>query len=469
MTQAPHDAAPRYRLDARIATGGMGEVWRATDTVLHREVALKILKHEYADDPTFRTRFQAEARHAASLHHPGVAAVFDFGELPPEQMADGTGVPRPYLVMELVPGQPLSALLRKGTPMDPGTAADLVAQAADAVAAAHALGIVHRDMKPANLLVTPEGRVKITDFGIARAISGAAVTQTGQVLGTPAYLSPEQAEGKPATEASDIYSLGIVLYECLAGRRPFDSANPVGTAIAHLREEPPPLPDGVPDHLRQATAVALAKDPAQRFATMSAFAGALRGTETVAAPAPAAAAVDADPTATRVMAVPPAAPATPTADTRRRRAPAWLPWVLAAAAVLAVVLLVALLGQSADDPDRSGSDSGPGGTSASTGPSATPSATQEPAPSTVEVDADDYRGQPKDTAKAALEDLGLKVKEQRVENDGSLTPDTVLDVAPVGTLEEGAEVTLTVAGPAPKPTHEAPGHSKGKGPKKDKD
>ena len=484
MTQAPHDAAPRYRLETLIATGGMGEVWRATDTVLDRVVALKVLKHEYAGDPTFRSRFEAEARHAASLYHPGVAAVFDFGELPPDP--ESGGVPRPYLVMELVPGRPLSELLR-GEPMDPEVAADLVAQAAEAVAAAHAIGIVHRDLKPGNLLVTPDGRVKITDFGIARALGGASVTRTGQVLGTPAYLSPEQAEGRPATEASDVYCLGVVLYECLAGRRPFERDTPVGTAIAHLRDDPPPLPDTVPRHLRDATMTALAKDPADRFASMADFAAALRGTGpatvTGQAAAPAAAA-DEGPTATRVLTVPgpgpAAAPAAPgPAREPRRRTPAWLPWALAAAAVLAVVLLVSLLGRP-DDPDRSGSNSGPGAgeETASTEPKPSPSPeqtptqeqttdTQEPAPETVEVNADDYRGLDKKTAHDQLKALGLKVREETVDNDGSVEKDTVLDVTPVGTLQKGDEVTIVVAGPPPR-EDEPPGHSKGKGPKKPK-
>ena len=141
--------------------------------------------------------------------------------------------PQPYLVMELVRGEPLSALLRGGEPMPAETAADLVGQAVDGIAAAHALGIVHRDVKPANLLVTPDGTVKITDFGIARAADAVALTQTGQVIGTPQYLSPEQAEGKPATQASDIYSLGVVLYECLAGHRPFDADSSVATALVN--------------------------------------------------------------------------------------------------------------------------------------------------------------------------------------------------------------------------------------------
>ncbi|MGZ5405774.1 MAG: serine/threonine-protein kinase, partial [Nocardioides sp.] len=162
------DDAHRYRIDSRIATGGMGEVWRATDTTLGRTVAVKLLKHEYADDETFRSRFASEAQHAAALHHPGVAAVYDFGE------ATGGDGPRPYLVMELVDGQPLSALIRPGQPLDPDVTRDLMAQAADAIGAAHLAGIVHRDVKPANLLVTPDRRVKITDFGIARATEGMA-------------------------------------------------------------------------------------------------------------------------------------------------------------------------------------------------------------------------------------------------------------------------------------------------------
>ncbi len=202
------DDAHRYRLDSRIATGGMGEVWRATDTVLGRTVAVKLLKAEYADDATFRSRFETEARHAAALSHPGIAAVYDFGQAHPD---DGSGTPRPYLVMELVEGQPLSQLLRPGQPLDPDVTRDLLAQVGDALGAAHRAGIVHRDVKPANLLVTPDRRVKVTDFGIARAAEGMALTQTGQVMGTPQYLSPEQAEGgagdrRPPTSTPSAWS-----------------------------------------------------------------------------------------------------------------------------------------------------------------------------------------------------------------------------------------------------------------------
>jgi len=273
------DDGGRYRLDSRIATGGMGEVWRGTDTVLGREVAIKLLKHEYADDEAFRSRFETEARHAGSLHHPGIATVFDFGE---GSSADGSGAPRPYLVMELVDGQPLSDLLRPGEPMDADVTRDLLGQAAEAIGVAHAAGIVHRDIKPANLLVTPAREVKITDFGIARAAEGMALTQTGQVMGTPQYISPEQARGTTATPASDVYALGVVAFECLAGRRPFVADTPIATALAHLREPVPPLPPEVPADLAAVVRKAMSKEPGDRYADGAAFAAALRDPVTAA-------------------------------------------------------------------------------------------------------------------------------------------------------------------------------------------
>ncbi|MFC6286994.1 serine/threonine-protein kinase [Nocardioides sp. GCM10027113] len=359
------DAASRYRLDSRIATGGMGEVWRGTDTALGREVAVKLLKAEYADHPTFRSRFETEAQHAASLHHPGVASVFDVGEATP---TDGSGVHRPYLVMELVDGQPLSALLRPGQPLDTEATRDLMAQAADAIGAAHAAGIVHRDVKPANLLVTPDRTVKITDFGIARATEGMALTETGQVMGTPQYLSPEQAQGGTATPASDVYSLGVVAFECLAGERPFVAETAVATALMHLREPVPDLPSHVPADLAAVVRRAMSKSPEDRFPDATAFAAALRDPSSVAGAAAAAAgagaaaagAAAAEP-ATQVMgSVPPTGattvapaaatgPSGPTSGGPGKRLWLWL--LLAAAVVAAVVLLVVLAGGDDEEPD----------------------------------------------------------------------------------------------------------------------
>ncbi|WP_449064120.1 serine/threonine-protein kinase, partial [Planomonospora algeriensis] len=247
----------RYRLLERIAGGGMGEVWRARDELLGREVAVKLLRRHLADDPAFRGRFRTEARIAAGLADPGIAQVFDYGE------ADDVA----YLVMELVPGESLAAILARNGALSPEVALDVVHQTAKGLHAAHASGIIHRDVKPGNLLVTGTGTIKITDFGIARALESAPVTQTGTILGTAQYVSPEQASGIALTPATDLYSLGVVAYECLAGRPPFTAENQVAIALMHLNDPPPPLPASVPGPVRDLVAACLAKDPAQRPAS----------------------------------------------------------------------------------------------------------------------------------------------------------------------------------------------------------
>ncbi|VXB97069.1 protein kinase domain-containing protein [Citricoccus sp. K5] len=268
----------RYQLTERIAIGGMGEVWKAKDKILGRLTAVKILKEEYTGDANFLRRFRAEAQHTALLNHPGVANVFDYGE------EDGSG----YLVMELVPGPPLSAILDKEKVLSPDRTLNIIAQTARALSAAHAQGLVHRDVKPGNLLITPHGRVKVTDFGIARIADQVPLTATGQVMGTAQYLAPEQATGQQATGSSDIYSLGVIGYESLVGHRPFSGESQIAIALAQVNDPPPPLPDTIPEPVRALIMSMLAKEADERPANATALAEAaesLRQQDTASAAA----------------------------------------------------------------------------------------------------------------------------------------------------------------------------------------
>jgi eukaryotic-like serine/threonine-protein kinase len=263
----------RYRLTSRIAIGGMGEVWRAEDLVLNRVVAVKVLKSELTSDPTFLARFRAEARTTAALSHPGIANVFDYGEA---VLGGPDGLPTAYLVMEYVDGEPLSAILAREVRLVPPRALDIVRQAAAALEVAHRTGMVHRDIKPGNLLVAADGTVKVTDFGIARVADSVPLTQNGMVVGTAQYFSPEQAEGKAVTTASDVYSLGVVTYECLAGRLPFVADSAVAVAMMQIRDTPPPLPADVPPAVRELIARAMAKDLRLRYGTGGEYAAAIK-------------------------------------------------------------------------------------------------------------------------------------------------------------------------------------------------
>jgi serine/threonine-protein kinase len=257
----------RYRLEERIASGGMGDVWRCVDDVLGRTVAVKVLLPSLLEEPGFTDRFRAEARTMATINHPGVVDIYDYGSDPT------VGA---YLVMEYVEGDALSRTLARVGRLTPARTMALVAQAADALHAAHEKGVVHRDVKPGNLLVRPNGTLVLTDFGIARSAGAAQLTAAGSVLGTATYISPEQAMGEQATALSDIYALGVVAYQCLAGRRPFEGENPLEIAMRHVRETPPPLPPDIPPQVRAIVERAMAKDPASRWPTAAAFAGIAR-------------------------------------------------------------------------------------------------------------------------------------------------------------------------------------------------
>jgi eukaryotic-like serine/threonine-protein kinase len=262
--------AERYELEELVGTGGMSSVFRARDTLLDRRVAIKILHQHYLDDPEYVERFRREARAVARLSHPNIVTVIDRGE------DEG----RQYIVFEHVDGENLKELVVRAGPLPVRRAVELALFVADGLAFAHEHGLVHRDVKPQNVLLSREGDVKVTDFGIARSLDVEhGVTQTGTVLGTGEYLAPEQASGKPVSPATDVYSLGVVLWELLVGGVPFSGQNFVVVALRHVNEPPPPLRQLRPDvPLRLAAAVerALAKDPARRFVSMAELASELR-------------------------------------------------------------------------------------------------------------------------------------------------------------------------------------------------
>ncbi|MFL0580305.1 protein kinase domain-containing protein [Dietzia sp. 179-F 9C3 NHS] len=272
----------RYRLLRHIATGGMGAVWEADDAVLDRHVAVKILKPEFSSDAEFVERFRAEAKVTAQISHPGIAAVYDYGQV--DDPVSST--PLSYLVMELVVGEPLSDVLTREGTVPLRHTLDMLEQTGRALNAAHAIGLVHRDVKPGNILITPAGQVKLTDFGIAKSMGSATVTQTGMVVGTAQYIAPEQAMGHATTPAGDVYSLGVVGYECLAGRRPFVADSPVTVAMMHVRDTPPPLPGSLPGPVRRLVGYAMAKDPNRRYPDGRAFAEAVADVRAGRSPRP---------------------------------------------------------------------------------------------------------------------------------------------------------------------------------------
>ncbi|CAI9389563.1 serine/threonine-protein kinase [Microbacterium sp. T2.11-28] len=451
----------RYELESRIAIGGMGEVWEATDHVIGRTVAIKILKDEYMGDPGFLERFRAEARHAALVNHEGIASVFDYGE------ENGSA----FLVMELVPGEALSTILEREGSLSSDKTLDIVAQTASALQAAHAAGLVHRDIKPGNLLITPDGRVKITDFGIARIADQVPLTATGQVMGTVQYLSPEQASGHAASPATDIYSLGIVAYECLAGKRPFTGESQVAIAMAQINDTPPPLPPTVATPVQNLVMSMIAKKPDERPATASAVAraatalrrGDVAGAAAIVPAIAGAAAVD-DVTrlltgglgtdqATRLL------PATSVIDERveqtdepaeqkRKRSP-WT-WPLVALIVLLLLILggtiFALLnGGGGEEPAPSSPPPSSPSSSAPSTPPNTPS--PDPEPTSVDVATLNLEGETCESARSIAQGAGFTAGVQCTAGDPAPSADQeglVYRVQPEGDVPFTTALNLTV-------------------------
>jgi serine/threonine-protein kinase len=431
----------RYELLDLLASGGMGRVWRTRDRLLDRLVAVKVLRSEFTGNPAFLARFRAEAQHAAALHHPHIASVFDYGE------AEVDGERVAYLVMELVDGESLSQLLQRERRLDvPRTLAVLRSTAA-ALGAAHAAGLVHRDVKPGNVLVAADGTVKITDFGIAWSASSVPLTQTGQVIGTAHYLSPEQAVGGKATPASDVYALGAVAYECLAGRRAFEGENAVQIVVKHIHEHPEPLPPDVPVEVRRIIGRAMAKDPAERFPDGAALRNAV---DAVLAGEPR---VARSPTGTAVLPLPvlEAGAAPPAAAGRSAR---WAAGRRAAAGALAAIVAVLVVAAVAIGMNGGGGAPPAAGTS---GPSSGGTPEQVPeTPRPVEVAAADYVGRPVSDVQAELVDLGLVPLLEPVQTDD--TPEgQVTGIEPRGELAAGSAVTVSHAvapSAAPRPPAE---------------
>jgi serine/threonine-protein kinase len=451
MSDTSRLIAGRYQLHDRIAAGGMGEVWRALDIVLDRPVAVKLLRAGYASHRETLARFRAEARHAASVAHAGIAQVYDYGET-------GNGHP-PYLVMELVDGPPLTGLLGRGA-LDAGTAMDVIAQAAAALSAAHAVGLVHRDVKPGNLLIGPGGQVKITDFGIAHAAGSAPITRTGTLIGTPAYLAPERIAGGSATPASDLYSLGILGWECLAGAAPFSGLE-IEVALAHRDLPLPPLPPGVPEQVAALVGELTAKDPAARPATagqVARRAGLLRdafGPSALARDWPGNRSAALHRPATLSLAGADARTLTdlPVADPRPRsghrserpRRAALVAVPVAVAVALAGWLVSDLLGSASPARHGQAIPSAPAGARSS--------------PAVVAVSASALLGQPVEAVSRELRQEGLQVQ-IAWQPSGDQQPGSVISVKPAGPVSAGSTIFLTAA---IQPGHDHGNHGDGNG------
>ena len=423
----------RYSLTDRIAVGGMGEVWRARDKVLARPVAIKLLSPTLAGQPGFAQRFREEARNSAALGHPNIAGVYDYGE----------DAGAHWLVMELVEGQNLAQIIRDKGRIAAPQASSILSQAALALQAAHDGGVIHRDVKPANIIIRPDGVVKLTDFGISRAVDSVPITRTGEVMGTAQYISPEQATGQTVGPASDVYSLGVVAYEMVTGKRPFDESTPVATAMAHVQDPPPALPRDVPEPLATVIASALAKAPEHRPESAGDVARILTGNANaenllatqkltspmstrrmpVTAPQPAArSAAAADPRDVRRL---------ESGHTERPRSKAWI-WMLLAALLVGGGLWAAI---ASGLFDREGT------------PGQTPPTVIVTTDASIQIDAGDYVGRQVSEVTSELTALGLVTRP--TEADSDLPAGTVISVDNPGRHQRGDIIDLTVSrGPA---------------------
>ncbi|MBE9508775.1 MAG: protein kinase [Chloroflexi bacterium] len=394
----------RYRLLELVGSGGMAVVYRGVDTLLQRQVAVKVLREGFASDPAFLARFQREARAAAGLDHPNIVTVYDVGQ-------DGD---RHYIVMEYVDGHDLKTLIRQRGRLSVDEALDIATQISAGVGHAHKAGVIHCDVKPQNVLVTQDGRVKVTDFGIARALSESGLTESQTVWGSPLYFSPEQAAGDPPSPASDVYSVGIVMYEMLSGLPPFQAEKPAALALMHMREDPPPLAvrnPQVPPQLEWIIRKVLIKEPAARYRTAGQLAHVLeeyrRHGEQVTGWQPAPPAPD--------HAAEPGSPPVPQRELDR------LTWVLGAIAFVAVVGLV-LLWWGLVIPAWSGRE-GP-----LSNPAPTPLVTRTPEPRLVSVPS--VVGEPMDEARRMVERAGLRFVVQGERDEAGVEGGIVLEQSP---------------------------------------